>query len=142
MKIDKYMTGSVLESFREKMAQQGNIAINKQNIEAFLATIMQNSGNILEESIVSTFEYLTKYHKENRYEPEGWAHNETYMVGKKFVLPYIMEIQPWNDTFSKLHRYGRVSALEDIDKALCYLTGTSYDNCACIVDTINKAIDE
>lgn len=87
MNIDKYMTEKVLDSFRKKMAEQGNIAVNKKNIEEFLSVIIQNSWNILEESIVSTFEYLTKYHKENRYEPEWWAHNESYMVWKKFVLP-------------------------------------------------------
>lgn len=142
MKIDKYMTEKVLDSFMEKMAEQGNIAINKHNIEAFLSVILQNSWNILEESIVSTFEYLTKYNKENRHEPEWWAHNETYMVGKKFILPYIVETNAWNWTFNKLYRYGRVSALEDIDKALCYLTGTNYDTCKTIIDSINSAIDQ
>lgn len=141
MNIEKYMTGKVLDGFRDKMKQQGNIAVNKQNIELFIASVLQNSGNILEESIVSTFEYLTKYHKENRHEPEWWAHNEAYMVGKKFVLPYIMETNKWDWGFSKLYNYGRVSALEDIDKALCYLTGTQYETCRGIIDSINSAID-
>ena len=140
MNIDKYMTWKVLEAFRAKMAEQGNIAINKQNIEAFLSVIMQNSWNILEESITDSFKHLTKYHKENRYDPEWWAHNETYMVWKKFVLPYIMKLSAWG-WFSKLYRHWKVSELEDLDKALCYLTGTRHEDCKCIVDSINEAIE-
>ena len=64
------------------------------------------------------------------------------MVGKKFVLPYIVQPNAWNGKFDKLYRYGRVSALEDIDKALCYLTGTNYDTCKTIIDSINSAIDQ
>lgn len=81
------MTGKVLASFREKMKEQGNIAITKENIETLISSIMFNSKSILDESIVSVFDNLTKYHSDNRYHPEGWAHNEAWIVNKKFVLP-------------------------------------------------------
>lgn len=85
--IEKYMTGKVLISFREKMKEQGNIAITKENIETLISSIMFNSKSILDESIVSVFDTLTKYYDDNRYHPEGWAHNESWIVNKKFVLP-------------------------------------------------------
>lgn len=135
--IDKYMTTSVKDSFRAKMKEQGEIAINKRNIELFVSAVMQNAGSILEESITSVFSYLTKYYKENRYEPEGWAHNETYMVGKKFVLPNVVEWQDWREYYLG---YSVRDKLYDIDKALCYLSGREYGNIGKIADCIERAI--
>lgn len=83
LNIQKYMTERVLKDFQSKLADQKNIAISKKNIEFFVQTILQNSTNILEDSIVQSFEELTRYTTDNRLVPEGWAHNSSYMVNKK-----------------------------------------------------------
>lgn len=66
MKLDKYMTTSVMDSFNKKMSEQKTIAINKENIEMFIQSLLQNSGKILEESIVSVFDNITRYDKNNK----------------------------------------------------------------------------
>lgn len=66
MKLDKYMTTSVMDSFNKKMSEQKTIAINKENIEMFIQSLFQNSGKILEESIVSVFDNITRYDKNNK----------------------------------------------------------------------------
>ena len=136
--IEKYMTWKVLEWFREKMKEQGNIALNKQNIEMLVTSIMHNSKSILEDSIVSVFDNLTKYHTENRHHPEGWANNQSWMVGKKFVLPWIVQRNWTGNGFDFI--YDTRGRLSDIDKALCYLTGKDYNTITKIRDSLNDAI--
>lgn len=87
------MTAKVLEAFQNKMKEQKNIALTKNNIEVFIQSIMLNGNNILEESITSAFDLMTRYDVENRFEPEGWAHNSSYMVNKKVVIPGVMSIR-------------------------------------------------
>ena len=136
--IEKYMTGKVLASFREKMKEQGNIAITKENIETLVSSIMFNSKSILDESIVSVFDSLTKYHTDNRFHPEGWAHNEAWIVNKKFVLPWIVQRNWAGNGFDLV--YDQRGTLSDIDKALCYLTGQDYNTIKKIRDSLNDAI--
>ena len=81
------MTAKVLEAFQNKMKEQKNIALTKNNIESFIESIMLNGQSILEESINSAFDLMTRYDIENRFEPEGWKHNSSYMVNKKVVIP-------------------------------------------------------
>jgi hypothetical protein len=64
------MTERVLKDFQAKLADQKNIAISKKNIEFFVSTILQNSQNILEDSIVQAFEELTRHTTDNRLVPE------------------------------------------------------------------------
>lgn len=140
MNMEQFMTAKVLDSFQEKMKTQKNIAINKKNIEMFIEVLFQNSGSILEDSILNTFDYLTKNYKDNRFSVEWWAHNEAYMVGKKFVLPAVVTYDnKWNKRFEIWYSCFYKN-LEDIDKALCYLTGTPYKNCRTILKALNDAI--
>jgi hypothetical protein len=58
------------------------------------------------------------------------------MVGKKFVLPYVVEI---SDFWSKIN-YWVVEKLNDIDKALCYLAGKEYGSIVTIRYAIETAL--
>lgn len=118
--IQKYMTGKVLEAFQAKMKEQGKIAINKKNIALFIETVLQNGNSILEENITVVFDMLTLYDKDNRFHPEWWAHNEGYMVGKKFVLPNIVDLSSYIWV-----TYWAEKPLWDLDKCMAYLSGTN-----------------
>lgn len=117
--ITKYMTWKVLDSFQAKMKEQWKIAINKKNIALFVETVLQNGNNILDENITVVFDILTRYDKDNRYHVEWWSHNECYMVGKKFVLPNIVDLTSYIWV-----TYWGEKQLWDLDKCMAYISGT------------------
>jgi hypothetical protein len=130
------MTVKVRDDFREKMSSQKNIAISKKNIMDFVSALIQNSGNILEENISAVFDHFTKYHFENREYVEGWKTNERWKVGKRVILPNIVDTQ-WNGL--KIS-YDKEYQLSDIDKALCYISGKSLDQVSTLYDQIKNSM--
>lgn len=142
--LEKYMTAKVLEAFQNKMKEQKNIALTKNNIEVFIQSIMLNGQSILEESITNAFDLMTRYDVENRFEPEGWKHNSSYMVNKKVVIPGVMSVRNYGswDQFQTLQSYTnrRAKELEDIDRALCFMTGTKFEDSITTLQAINNAI--
>lgn len=119
--IKKYMTWKVLDAFQEKMKEQWKIALNKRNINMFVEAIIYNSGSILEENVTVVFDLITRYDKKNTIHIEWWAHNDCYMVNKKFILPWIVDFSMW---WCPL-RYYAEKTVWDIEKCMAYISGTT-----------------
>jgi hypothetical protein len=78
--------------------------------------------------MVEVFDRLTERYHENRYHIEGWKTNSHYMVNKKFIIEGIGEIDSWNGDRAKVRYGGRhTELLDDMTKALCYITGQQYN---------------
>ena len=60
------MTTKVRDDFQKWMREQGNIALTKNNIEAFTQNLFKKSGSIMDATIMEVFDDFTKYHEENR----------------------------------------------------------------------------
>ena len=65
------------------------------------------------------------HHHENRWNVEGWKTNSHYLVNKKFINPYICPESRWG---GKDLNYNQADRLDDLDKALCFITGTNWNN--------------
>jgi len=78
-----------------------------------LHIIVATAGQRMDKAMLEAFDEVTKHHHENRHNVEGWQTNSHYLLNKRFILP----------------NYGdRSEKLEDLTKALCYLTGKNYDD--------------
>lgn len=117
------MTSKVQEEFTKKFQTQKNFAYTKNNMLNLLSLLYQNKGDILNQSLVEAFDLMTRYHTGNRIHIEGWKNNDAYKVNKKFILP---NMWGWSGTIYRLD-YQKRHNLDDIDKALCYLTGTPFE---------------
>lgn len=127
---EKFMTSKVREDFQKWMRDQGNIALTKNNIEAFIQNLFKKSGSIMDATILEVFDDFTKYHEENRVYIEWWKTNSSWKVNKKVILPYRIRYTWWNDYYSE-----RTS---DIDKVMCYLTWNSIDSIRTIDDWVRN----
>jgi hypothetical protein len=112
MDLKKYATKGLKEDINKFVEQQQDIPFTMRNIYHMLDMVVQTTGQRMDRAIKEVFEHLTKHHDDNRYNVPGWKTNLEYLVGKKFILP----------------SYKSSDLVEDMVKALCYVTGTNYDH--------------
>lgn len=133
----QYMTSDVYHNFDKYMSANARLEFTKGNVNELVETLFYNRFNILEKSITQVFDYMTSYHKENRLHVEGWKTNDNWKVNRKVILPSVLN---WDTSYkddNELRTRGAKLILHssdsskfmDIDKCMCYITGTDYKKC-------------
>ncbi|MDN3689072.1 DUF4942 domain-containing protein [Cyclobacterium jeungdonense] len=125
LQIEKYLTNSARKTFEEFAKSHGAMDLTRENIHALIMMIVQNKDKILNDAVIEVFDIFTKYHCANRIHPEGWKTNEAWVVGPKVILPHYIEMG-FGSHYSVNHR--RWDEFSDIDRVMCYLTGTDFDS--------------
>lgn len=128
------MTSEVKKQFGETKKSLKNLCFTKENINSLLFAILENSDKILERCILDVFDIFTAYHKENRIHVKGWKTNNQWMVKKRVILPGMVSL--WSGRFSD--NIYRQSMLQDIDRAMCVVSKTTYSNITPIISILNK----
>ena len=123
--IERYMTKSVLDNFKQFSSTQGALSLTEENIQQFIFMLLENSGQILEKAVVDVFDIFTAYHKDNRLHVEGWKTNDKYKVNRKVILPGYLS-SAWTTCYDMNHY--RWDEFADIDRVMCYLTGKKYED--------------
>lgn len=82
----------------------------------------------MDKVLCEAFDKICSFSYENSTAGEGWRTNTDFLINKKFILPYVCEYDTrWPTTSVKLSYNRGAGKLNDIVKALCYLTGKNYD---------------
>lgn len=110
-----------IEAFRQSRKR---VDFTRENIQNLIKTIASQQEKLLRECVIDMFDWFTKYHKDNREHVEGWKSDECWRVNKRIVLPNIIEID-WGGRLSV--SWGQMSRLNDVDRAICLVTGAKYD---------------
>jgi len=142
LNVEKYMTHQVRQDFLNFAKAQGMIDFTKENVQALIDFVFENRESILQRAVEEVFDLFTKYHEENRVYIEGWKTNDKWKVNRKVILPgwVTMSWEPkerlkYGANYRVNHSYQ--SEYSDVDKVMCYLSGTPYEDC----HTIYKALD-
>ncbi len=138
--LQKFMTSNVLKNFSEFKSHQSNMSLTKEYIFKVINLLFENRHNILDQAIVDVFEIFTSHYKENR-NSEGWKTNDSYKVNRKIIFPYWVKygdysnaqwLKDYGSDFSTHYR----EDYNDIDKALCYITGNDINSTVTIKDAL------
>ena len=107
--------------------QQSHVPFTERNLFRMLQIIAGTTDQRIDRAVEAAFDALTKYTKENRWNVEGWATNEQYLFGQKFIVPYAAQphIMGYGVCFKQHSDPGR--SVSDLIKALCYITGRKYE---------------
>jgi hypothetical protein len=89
--LSKNMTSNFKTSFLEFIQRQKNIAFSEDNIYKVFDMFLQNSDQIIQNSIEKVFDTTTSYHKDNKIHVEGWSSNDAFHCTKKIVIPYSID---------------------------------------------------
>jgi len=120
-------TSQLAADINRFVEQQTRVPFTERNIYRMLQIIAGTTDQRIDRAVEEVFNNLTKHTKENRWNVEGWATNEAYLFGQKFIIPYLAEVR-WDGRGVDLKAYnGRLGDVRDLIKALCYMTGRDYD---------------
>jgi len=124
-KIASYMTGKMRDEFDKFIVTQKNLEFTVANIDNLLGNLVAQIGMIREKAVEQIFDKFTQYYSDNRCHREGWKTNEKWHANKKIILPNMAE-SCWSRGMQLT--YSGKDLANDIEKALCLLTGIRYED--------------
>lgn len=131
----RILTKRAREMFDEFLAKQKRVDFNEHNIKALFAALVARQDDLLNAAIGDAFDTMTRWHDENREHVEGWKSNEAYKVKRRCIIPNGVRLS-WGKF--EVEYSGRRREFDDIDRALCVVTGRNFDT----ITTIVKAIEQ
>lgn len=128
MQMDKYVTTGVRNDINKFVETQQQIPFTMKNIYAMIQIIVGTQKSRMERALEEVFDNITKHYHENRYNVEGWKTNSHYLVNQRFILDGLTELGYHGEVRVRYNSY-RLDIIEDLQKALCYVTGKDYSKC-------------
>jgi hypothetical protein len=123
-------TSNLQKDINAFVEEQSKIPFTERNIYRLLQIVAGTQEQRVDRAVEEAIDSLTKHTKENRWGVEGWVTNSGYMLNRRFIRAYMAELS-WNNRGVNLKTYGSQSdEIRDLIKALCFITGRSYDEVA------------
>jgi predicted RNA methylase len=145
LNMEKYATKHLREQINKFIEQQTNVPFTMNNIYRVIDMVIQTNGQRMQTALVEAFDLICSFSAENTTAGEKWKTNANYMVNRKFIVPYMCKgyhdryvchgssycTKNGKEAYTTVQLEGyNVEKLEDVCKALCYITGTNYDHVA------------
>ena len=125
--IKKYVTTGVMDDINKFINSRLNYPFTMNNVYRMIEIIIGTRDQIMNRAIIEAVDNFTKHTHENRYGLEGWKTNAGHLLNKKFISGWISESNYSGGLSLRIYQCGNMVYLNDLMKALCYITGTNYD---------------
>ena len=142
LNMEKYATNGLREQINKFVEKQVNVPFTMHNIYQVINMVVQTTGQRMDKALLEAFDLICSFSAENSTAGEKWKTNSNYMINRKFIVPYMTD---YDARYSTLNEYmsmnysGNVTRIEDVIKALCYITGTNYDNITNLRDFVYRS---
>lgn len=120
MSLEKYATRGLRDEINKFVEQQHHVPFTMRNIYHMLDMVVQTAGERMDKAIEEVFDIITAHSADNRYNVPGWKTNSHYLMTKRFIMP----------------QYRGSEVLDDLQKALCFVTGERYEDHVSLEDLI------
>lgn len=128
LNMEKYATQKLREQINKFVEQQTNVPFTMHNIYQVLNMVMQTTTQRMNTALLEAFDTICSFSSENSTAGETWKTNANYMVNKKFIVPGMTSYDAqWPTAFVKRSYSSHDTMMQDVIKALCYITGENYD---------------
>ena len=128
MNMEKYVTGSVMADINKFVEQQQAVPFTMENIYKVIEIVIGTNGSRMERVLVEVFDRICSLSSDNSEAGEKWKTNSNYKINRRFIDTYICEYDTrWPSINVKIRSGHRSELIDDITKALCFLTGKNYD---------------
>lgn len=139
--MEKYATKQLRQQINKFIEQQSNVPFTMGNIYRVIDMVVQTNGQRMQTAMLEAFDLICSFSAENSTAGPKWKTNANYMVNRKFIVPWMCEgyrttfsgSNDWNmrkgkEAYPYVRLTGYTEQLEDVCKALCFITGTNYDH--------------
>lgn len=126
LNLEKFCTKGVRQDINAFIEKQTQVPFTMRNIYRMLEIIIGTASQRMDKALLEVFDKLTKYTHENRYNLPGWKTNSHYLLNKRFIFPYCIEVGFRGNVSPRSN--GNFEDIQDMMKALCYLTGDNFNN--------------
>lgn len=129
LNMEKYVTKSVRETINTFVERQQHVPFTMHNVYKMLEVIIGTNEHRMKQTLVEAFDSICSFSADNKTAGEKWKTNSGYMITKRFIVPNSIDTY-WSDFRAykpKVSSY-RNSTLDDITKALCFISGCNYDD--------------
>jgi len=128
MNLNKHTTKGLNEDLNKFVEEQTHIPFTMKNIYKMLQIVVGTTGQRMDKAIEEVFDKVTRHYHENRYSVEGWKTNSHYLLTQRFIFPGIVEKSWGGGVGTASWSSSNYELVEDLVKAICYITGDNYDN--------------
>lgn len=129
LNLERYSTSKLREQLNRFIEQQHGMPFTMKNIYTVLDIVIQTNDQRMREALVEAFEEICSFSADNCTAGEKWKTNADYMVNRRFIVPWMCEGEFYgrkNETVNI--SYGGEKRLDDINKALCFITGKRFED--------------
>jgi hypothetical protein len=137
LNMQKYSTKGLKEDLNKFVETQEQIPFTMRNIYKMLEVVIGTQESRMDRAVLEVFEKVTKHYSENRHNLEGWKTNSHYILNRRFIMPHVSECNYSGKL--RLNYSGWAEPVEDMQKALCHLTGKNYDQMQSLHDYLYKS---
>lgn len=124
MNLDKYSTQGLKEDIKKFVETQTKIPFTMRNIYKMVEIVIATTEQRMDKAILEVFDKITMHYDENRYNVEGWKTNSHYLLNKRFIAPNCIKVGYRGNI--EAGSWGNFERIEDLVKALCYVSGDNY----------------
>lgn len=129
LNLEKYSTSKLREQLNRFIEQQHGMPFTMKNIYTVLDIVIQTNGQRMRQALVEAFEQICSFSADNCTAGEKWKTNADYMVNRKFIVPWMCEGESYGYVNPTVRiTYGGRNRLDDVNKALCFITGTRFED--------------
>lgn len=127
--MERYVTTSVLETVNKAVEMQSNMPFTMRNVYRMIEMIVGTHSDRMQQVVLDAFDIICKYSEDNvTYFGKKWKTNSAHMVNKRFIVPYCCSYDTrWPSATVRTSYGSNVNKMDDVVKALCFLTGTPYE---------------
>jgi len=138
MNMEKYATRELREQINRFIEQRQNVPFTMSNIYRVIETVVKTNGQRMIRALCEAFDTICDLSAENSTAGETWKTNSNYMVNRRFICDWIttynfngaMEVSDWSNNNG--------AKINDVCKALCYMTGTEFETIGNLGDHVRK----
>ena len=128
MNLEKYSTKGLRADINKFVERQSKIPFTMRNIYKMLEIVIGTTESRMDKALEEVFDKLTKHYNENRFGVEGWKTNDHYILNRRFIIPGCVTVGYSGQFTTSTYSSSSIELIEDMVKALCYISGDNYDD--------------
>lgn len=130
LNMQKYATAKLNEQINKFIETNKNAPFTMANIYRVIDIVIQTTGQRMQSALVEAFDTICELSAENSTAGEKWKTNANYMVNKRFIVDWMTDYgdYSWHHDSVRIRYSGNRDKIDDVTKALCFLTGSNYDS--------------